>query len=203
MTNYENESSSTDWVLWMDRDPNSPCPTTELSPVKRQRQRQASKGETMSETAIEVMDTDFTTLRPDTTVQEAAKILQQLNQKPGPRVFGLMVTDTENRLVGMFSIYDLLLLARPKHMHIYGEMTDIDFSGLLAKVGRSIRGVLVGDIMSTNLITVTPETHILMIVDLMIKKHVRRIPVLEKGKIVGIVYLSRVFQRLLDHILSE
>jgi len=157
----------------------------------------------MPETAAEVMDTDFPTLRPDTTVQEAARILQQLNDKPGPRVFGLMVTDNENRLVGMFSIYDLLLLARPKHMHIYGEMTDIDFSGLLAKVGRSIRGVLVGDVMSTNLITVTPETHILMIVDLMIKKHVRRIPVLEEGKIVGIVYLSRVFRRLLDHILSE
>jgi CBS domain-containing protein len=45
-------------------------------------------------------------------------------------------------------------------------------------------------------ITITPETHLLLIIDIMIKKHVRRLPVLQDGKIVGVVYLSRVFSRL-------
>ena len=39
--------------------------------------------------------------------------------------------------------------------------------------------------MTTELITITPETHLLLIIDIMIKKHVRRLPVLEGGKIVG------------------
>ncbi len=34
----------------------------------------------------------------------------------------------------------------------------------------------------------------------MIKKHVRRLPVLEDGKIVGIVYISRVFDYLLERL---
>ena len=57
--------------------------------------------------------------------------------------------------------------------------------------------MLVSDIMTTDLITITPDMHLLRIIDIMIKKHVRRLPVLEDGKMVGMVYLSRVFQQLL------
>ena len=52
--------------------------------------------------------------------------------------------------------------------------------------------------MTTDLITITPDMHLLRIIDIMIKKHVRRLPVLEEGKMVGMVYLSRVFQHLLE-----
>jgi signal-transduction protein with cAMP-binding, CBS, and nucleotidyltransferase domain len=34
----------------------------------------------------------------------------------------------------------------------------------------------------------------------MIKKHVRRLPVLEEGKILGIVYLSAVFNHLQERL---
>jgi CBS domain-containing protein len=37
-----------------------------------------------------------------------------------------------------------------------------------------------------------------MILDIMIKKHVRRLPVLDNGKIVGIVYISDLFYNILD-----
>ena len=45
-----------------------------------------------------------------------------------------------------------------------------------------------------------PGDHLLLIIDIMIKKHVRRLPVLEGGKIVGIVYISRVFDHLLEKL---
>ena len=47
--------------------------------------------------------------------------------------------------------------------------------------------------MTTDLITITPDTHLLHILDIMIKKHVRRIPVIEDGEVIGMVYISRVF----------
>ena len=52
--------------------------------------------------------------------------------------------------------------------------------------------------MSADVITVSPDTHILVIVDIMIKKHIRRIPVIENGEVVGIIYRSAVFYHLLD-----
>jgi CBS domain-containing protein len=146
------------------------------------------------------MDSRFFTLRPDATIAAAVKVLQQAGEAQGGTVFGLMVVDEEGRLVGMLSMYDILLLIRPKHIHIWGELEDLDVTGILDEAGRRARAVLVGDIMTTDLITITPDTHLLMIVDIMIKKHVRRLPVLEEGRIVGIVYLSRVFSHLLERL---
>ena len=154
----------------------------------------------MPTTAREIMDSRFFTLRPDATIAAAVKVLQQAGEAQGGTVFGLMVVDEEGRLVGMLSMYDILLLIRPKHIHIWGELEDLDVTGILDEAGRRARAVLVGDIMTTDLITITPDTHLLMILDIMIKKHVRRLPVLEEGRIVGIVYLSRVFSHLLERL---
>jgi CBS domain-containing protein len=60
------------------------------------------------------------------------------------------------------------------------------------------KSVLVGDIMSPDVVTITPQTHILMILDIMIKKHIRRLPVLEGDQIKGIVYISDLFYDLLE-----
>jgi CBS domain-containing protein len=100
----------------------------------------------------------------------------------------------------MLSVYDIFLLLRPKHTHIWGEMADLELTGLLKAACERAQPVLVGDIMTTDLVTITPDTHLLLIIDIMIKKHVRRLPVLEGGRLVGMVYLSRVFDYLLERL---
>jgi len=154
----------------------------------------------MKLTARDVMDDCFQTLRPEMSIAEAVRIFQRAGRVSGQKVFGIMVTDASRALVGMLSIYDIFLLLRPKHIHIWGEMEDLEVSGILEAACRRAQTVLVGDIMTTELITITPETHLLLIIDIMIKKHVRRLPVLEGGKIMGIVYISRVFDHLLERL---
>lgn len=150
--------------------------------------------------ARDIMETRFQTLTPEMPLTQAVRLFQQAGREQGRTVFGMMVTDAAGALVGMLSIYDILLLLRPKHIHIWGEMEDLEVSGILEAACRRAQAVLVGDIMTTEVITITPDTHILMIIDIMIKKHVRRLPVLEAGKIAGIVYLSRVFNHLLERL---
>jgi len=152
----------------------------------------------MGLTAREVMDGRFYTLKPETPVAEAVQLFRRAGEERGQVIFGMMVTDAAGQLVGMLSMYDILLLLRPKHTHIWGEMEDVEFAGLLEAACRRAREILVGDIMTTELVTVSPDTHVLLIIDIMIKKHIRRLPVLENGKLIGIVYLSRVFAHLLD-----
>ncbi len=154
----------------------------------------------MSLTARDVMDDCFQTLRPEMSIAEAVKTFHRAGRTSGAKVFGIMVTDASRALVGMLSIYDIFLLLRPKHIRIWGEMEDLEVSGILEAACRRAQTVLVGDIMTTEVITITPETHLLLIIDIMIKKHVRRLPVLEGGKIVGIVYISRVFDTLLERL---
>jgi CBS domain-containing protein len=143
------------------------------------------------------MDTRYSTLSPRMTIGEAFRVFQKAGEEQQQIVFGLVVTDAAGRLLGMLSMYDILLVIRPKHIHIWGEIKDVDVSGILDEALRRARSLLVSDIMTTDLITITPDMHLLRIIDIMIKKHVRRLPVLEEGKMVGMVYLSRVFQHLL------
>lgn len=154
----------------------------------------------MGLTARDVMDECFQTLRPEMSIAEAVRIFHRAGRVSGQKIFGIMVTDAERSLVGMLSIYDIFLLLRPKHIHIWGEMEDLEISDLLDTACRRAQTVRVGDIMTTEVITITPETHLLLIIDIMIKKHVRRLPVLEGGKILGIVYISRVFDHLLEKL---
>jgi CBS domain-containing protein len=152
----------------------------------------------MDITAREVMDTRYSTLSPRMTIGEAFRLFQKAGAELQQTVFGMVVTDAAGQLLGMLSMYDILLLIRPKHIHIWGEIKDVDVSGILDAALTRARSMLVSDVMTTDLTTITPDMHLLRIIDIMIKKHVRRLPVLEDGKMVGMVYLSRVFQQLLE-----
>jgi CBS domain-containing protein len=57
--------------------------------------------------------------------------------------------------------------------------------------------------MTTDVITVSPDTPALFVLDLMIKKHVRRLPVVDGGKIIGMVYISDLFYKIVDKLASQ
>ncbi len=151
-------------------------------------------------TAKDVMSTSFHTLDPDIPINEAVKMFKRASEEEKQNVFGMIVTDKDGRLVGMLSMYDILLFIRPKHIHIWGMMDDIDITGLIENTCERAKSILVSDIMTTDVITVAPDTHLMVILDIMIKKHIRRIPVLEAEKAIGIVYISNFFYHLLDQL---
>lgn len=157
----------------------------------------------MSATARDYMSTQFYSLLPQTPVVDAMKVFEKANAEQPARVFGMMVLNEQGELVGMLSMYDILLLIRPKHIHIWGEMSDIDVTGIVNESCRRAKPILVGDIMTTDVITISPDTHLLMIVDIMIKKHIRRLPVLENRKVVGIVYISSVFRHIMERLIND
>ena len=152
----------------------------------------------MKLTAKDIMSTRYHTLGPDTPLNEAVKMFQQASKEEGRKIFGMMVTDGKGNLVGMISMYDILLFIRPKHTHIWGVMDDIDIPGIIDVACEKTKSILVGDIMTPEVVTTSSQSHVLMILDIMIKKHVRRLPVLEDGKIVGIVYISDLFYNFLE-----
>ncbi|MDF1590357.1 MAG: CBS domain-containing protein [Desulfobacterales bacterium] len=148
------------------------------------------------------MNTDFQTLRPTDTLAEAVNCFYKASAALKRKVFGLMVTNETGSLAGILSMYDILMLIQPKHIHIWGEMDDLDPNLLFDDLSIRVRSIRVGDIMTADVITIEPDTHIMVIVDLMIRKHIRRIPVIEDGKIIGIVYISDVFYYLLQKLIK-
>ncbi len=153
--------------------------------------------------ASDIMQTRFHTLSPENTIAEAVKCFQTAGDSEKKKIFGLMVTDDSDHLVGMLSMYDILLFIQPKHIQIWGEMEDLDPSILYDERLEQVKSILVGDIMTAEVVTVAPDTHLMVIADIMIKKHIRRLPVVDAQDIVGIVYVSDVFRNLLDKFMSS
>ena len=99
-------------------------------------------------------------------------------------------------------MYDILLFIQPKHIQIWGEMEDLDPSELYDERLEQVKSILVGDIMTAEVVTIAPDTHLMVIADIMIKKHIRRLPVVDGQEVVSIVYVSDVFHNLLDKFMS-
>ncbi len=154
----------------------------------------------MKTTAADIMTTNFSTLLPQTPVIDAIRIFQESFNKQGRRLFGMIVSDEEQHLVGMLSMYDILLYLRPKHIHVWGSMEDLEIAGVIDAAGSRIKSILVGDIMTPDVVTVGPNANLMMVLDTMIKKHVRRLPVVEEQRVIGIVYISDLFSQLLERI---
>jgi CBS domain-containing protein len=154
----------------------------------------------MKATAASIMTTEFPTLLPETPLTEAIRLFRESSQRHGRRLFGIIVTDKDRHLAGMLSMYDILLYVRPKHIQVWGTMEDLDVAGLIDAASNRIKSILVGDIMTPEVITIGPNVDLFRILDIMIKKHVRRLPVVEAQRIIGIVYISDLFNHLLERI---
>jgi len=152
--------------------------------------------------ASDVMTTQFVTLRPENTIAEAVKRFQTASREQGKNVFGLMVTDDNEHLVGMLSMYDILLFVQPRHADIWQEMADKEQAAAFGELLGRVKSIRVGDLMTTEVTTITPQTHLMTIVDIMIKRHIRRLPVVSEGEVVGIVYISDLFYHLLRQYLT-
>ncbi len=151
--------------------------------------------------ARDIMSPRFHTLSPDNSIAEAVKMFHTASVEEQKRIFGLMVIDEKDQLVGMLSMYDIILFVQPKHIHVWSEIEDLEAQAMFGELLDRVKSVRVSDIMTTNVVTVKPHTHIMVIADLMIKRHIRRLPVVDGKNVVGVVYISDLFYHLLEKFL--
>jgi len=141
--------------------------------------------------AIDVMIRDVVTVRPDTDVADAVKLLSEHD------VSALPVLDAAGNLVGMLSEADLIHrveIGTEKHRPWWQEAVS-GASTLAADFAKS-HGKKVGEIMTSGAVSVSEETPLSEIATLFERKRIKRVPVVEDGKLVGIVSRSNLIQAL-------
>jgi CBS domain-containing protein len=74
-----------------------------------------------------------------------------------------------------------------------GILTERDISTRTAK-GQKVMGMVVGKVMSKPLVTIGPSAQVWEAVEQMVRKDIRRLPVIEGDKIVGMVTERDVFR---------
>ena len=120
-------------------------------------------------TARDIMSSPVRTIRPDTAIEQAQKILFRYGHS------GLSVVDKQDQLVGIISRRDLDLAIHHGFNHA------------------PVKGY-----MSRNLKTITQSTTLPEIESLMVTYDVGRLPVLESGSLIGIVTRTDILRQLHD-----
>jgi len=121
-------------------------------------------------------------------ISNAVKLLAEKN------ISGLPVVDRENRVVGIISEADVVSMIGSRRAHTFKEI-------LRSIVGHPLperkMGHLVGDIMTSPAITVTPDTEISEAVRLMDGRRIRRLPVVDKDqRLVGLISRSDIVKAM-------
>ncbi|QUH20236.1 CBS domain-containing protein [Alkaliphilus sp. B6464] len=100
---------------------------------------------------------------PDASITEVAKKMKELN------VGSIPVCDNQDQPIGIITDRDIVLR---------GVVEGLDNTSS------------VSDIMSKGIVSVTPDTHVHEAAKIMGENQIRRLPVIENGKIVGMVSIG-------------
>ncbi len=117
------------------------------------------------------------TIGPETTVAEAANILKE------EHIGALMVTGDDGALAGIISERDIVR-AIPEYG---GELFDL----------------AVGRLMTRPVVTCSPKGLVHQIMKTMTANHFRHMPVLEDGKLIGMISIGDVVKSRVDELEDE
>jgi CBS domain-containing protein len=148
-------------------------------------------------TAGDLMTRDVAIVRPDTSLLDAVKLMSQR------RVSGMPVVDSSGTIVGLLSDDDLLrwhagFTDRQAHwLDMLAEGQDLapEFLSGIQEQNRKVSTV-----MTPGVVTVTEDIPAREIAKLMYAKHIRRVPVVCDGKLVGIVARSDLVRALAQRL---
>jgi CBS domain-containing protein len=141
--------------------------------------------------AADLMSKNVITVPEDATVQEAAALMIRHG------ISALPVLDPSGKLAGIVSEGDLMRrteLGTERERSWWLELLTSDST--LASDYVKAHGHKVSDVMTRKLITATPETPLNEIALLLEEHGIKRVPVLDKGKLAGIVSRANLLQAL-------
>ena len=136
-------------------------------------------------TAKDIMTKAVVTVKPETSIEELSSLLVK-NQ-----ISGVPVVDSSGALYGIVTENDLI--SRNKRLHIPTVVSFLDAAIYLESSKkfeeevRRLAATKVGDICARKVITITEDTTVTDIATIMAEKKAHLLPVLTKGKVVGIV----------------
>jgi CBS domain-containing protein len=128
----------------------------------------------------DIMTRDVITVRPETTIHEAAALMVTHG------ISGLPVVDDACRVVGIVSEGDLILRQKERRSRPWWR-SFLDDGEKLAREYQKRAGTTVGDAMTRSVLCVSPRLPIESVAVVLDEQRIRRVPVVDLGRLVGIV----------------
>lgn len=146
----------------------------------------------------DVMTAEVATVKPEASLKDAARELT------GRRISGMPVVDDDGRVIGVISEADVLAKEEPEQEPRAGAIARLLDRGREEPAGLGAR--VVREAMTSPAITIEPHWPVAMAAEQMIEGGVNRLPVVQQGRLVGIVTradLVRAFARSDEQIAGD
>jgi CBS domain-containing protein len=143
--------------------------------------------------AQDIMTTNVATVTPNTGIRDIAHLMIDRH------ISGVPVVDLEGQLVGMVTDGDLYRrteLGTDKKQ--FGWLKIFHPTSKLAREYIAGQAHTAGDLMTTQVFAVAPQTSVRQIADLLERERIRRVPVVVDGLVVGIVSRANLMQALIS-----
>lgn len=138
--------------------------------------------DTLHMLARDVMTTEPATVPPTMPIEALARLLGNRNISSAP------VVDAQGQLLGLVTEADILRRVAAAEDRPLGWLRQVfSDSARQADIYARTHGRTAGDVMTKNLITVDADTTVAHCAHLMEKHHIKRLPVVEQGRLLGIV----------------
>ena len=132
----------------------------------------------------EVMETDWPTLGPESTVEDAIKLFAEA------RISGAPVVE-DGRLIGIITEGDLIFqdaeIKSPGFLDILGGLVPLGNTEEYRTEALKSAGVTVGEIMTDDPVTVAPEATLAETATIMAEQRKKILPVVEGERLVGVI----------------
>jgi len=143
----------------------------------------------------DIMTRELITVLPETEIVHATKLLLE------NRINGLPVTDETGKLVGILCQSDLIAqqkkLPIPSFFTFLNGLIPMTSMKQIEKQVQKITATTVAQAMTKNPVTVQPDTDIEEVAALMVDNSFHTIPVVDEGKLVGIVGKEDILRTLM------
>ncbi|MHB8772575.1 MAG: CBS domain-containing protein [Syntrophales bacterium] len=145
--------------------------------------------------ARDIMSKEITTVYPDTEIVQAANLMLERHLN------GLPVVDREGRLKGVICQSDLMAQQRkiplPSYFVLLDSAIQLTTSQEVEHVIKKMAATKVAEAMTPDPVTVDPETGLEDIATLMVENAIHTVPVLEGGRLVGVIGKEDILRTLM------
>ncbi len=151
----------------------------------------------MSKTVADVMNRDLIVVRRETPLKEAIQILAER------RISGLSVVDDDGKLVGIISETDLMWqetgVTPPAYIMFLDSVIYLQNPGEYERDLHKALGQTVGEVMSNNPITISPDKSLRDAAKLIHDNRIHHLPVLDSaGQVIGILTCGDIVRAMAE-----
>jgi CBS domain-containing protein len=140
------------------------------------------------------MEANLFSKRLNKLIMKVAEILQAT----GTKVFSITSDYTVYdalKAMGEKNIGALLVI---EHQQLIGIISERDYARKIILKGKSSHDTLVKEIMTKEVISVSPSDNIDKCMGLMSKRHIRHLPVMQDGIVTGIISITDVVSAIIE-----